>query len=138
MVATTGLFQLALLGDAIITHLNIRLFHFGHHVTDIVPQSNLPTIGLLANLAASLAILAAVWSKTSFGMTLLRITGKKTKLAVWFIIISMNLAMTINVVTTWVQCYPVQKGWDREGVEGRCWDARVNAYYGIFAAGEFI
>lgn len=128
--------QLALLADAIITSVNIQVFGLGQHVTDISPKENIVAISLLSNCTASLTILAAVWSKTSFAMTLLRITGHKTKVAVWVVIISINLAMSVNVVTTWVQCDPVEKGLDRE-VPGRCWDPRVNVYYGIFAGGEF-
>lgn len=48
---------------------------------------------------------------------------------------SMNLAMSVNVVTTWVQCYP-----PTVAVEGglKCWDGRIGVYYGIFAGGEFV
>ncbi|KAK3312689.1 hypothetical protein B0H66DRAFT_643870 [Apodospora peruviana] len=122
-----------LLSDTVINIINIQTFGFGKHVSDLSPETNLATVSLLSSVSGSLAILAAVWSKTSFGMTLLRITGKKTKVAVWCIIVTMNLAMSVNVVTTWIQCWPVQRGWDRE-VPGSCWDPRVNAYYAIFAA----
>ncbi|KAK5662132.1 hypothetical protein OQA88_8037 [Cercophora sp. LCS_1] len=122
---------LALAADAGLNTYNLTL-GFGSHRTNI-PSQNLPTIGLLSNLSWSLAILGAVWSKTSFGMTLLRITEGATKACVWFIIVTMNLAMTISVLVTWIQCNPVQRGWDIT-VNGICWDARVNVYYGVFAA----
>jgi len=102
------------------------------HNSDINPE-NLPTIGLLTNISTSVVILGAVWSKTSFGMTLLRITEGGTKAGVWFIIVTMNLAMSISVLVTWIQCNPIPKGWDRS-INGICWDPKVNAYYGVFAA----
>lgn len=102
------------------------------HTSDI-PPANLPNIGLLANLSSSLAIFGAVWSKTSFGMTLLRITEHGTRASVWFIIVTMNLAMSISVLVTWIQCNPIPRGWDRS-INGICWDPRVSAYYGVFAA----
>lgn len=47
------------------------------------------------------ALLAAVLSKTSFAITLLRIGEKITsfKIAVWFIIISINLFMNMAIVS---------------------------------------
>jgi len=125
--------QLALVADAAVNTVNLSL-GFGMHTSDIDPM-NLPGIGLLSNLSSSLAILGAVWSKTSFGMTLLRITENGTKAAVWFIIVTMNLAMTISVLVTWIQCNPIPKGWEKS-ISGVCWDPKVNAYYGVFAAGN--
>ena len=101
-----------------------------------VDAANLPAIGLLSHLSGSLAIAGAVWSKTSFGITLLRIvTDRRTKAAVWFVIISMNLAMSVSVLVNWIQCNPIPKGWDGR-VPGTCWEPRITAYYGVFAAGR--
>ncbi|KAK3385617.1 hypothetical protein B0H63DRAFT_501452 [Podospora didyma] len=121
---------LALLGDAIVNDVG-KSFGFGMHTADIQFE-NLPAIGLLNHMAATFAIFGAVWSKTSFGLTLIRITEGRLKAAVVFIIVTMNLAMTTNVLTTWLQCNPIPKGWNPT-VNGTCWDARVNAYYGVFA-----
>jgi hypothetical protein len=109
---------------------------FGRDVLAVHPE-NLALIQILGNVSMSSGILAAVWSKTSFGITLLRITSEKTKLAVWFIIISMNLLMTLHGLMPWIQCYPASKSWNGNK-PGRCWDARVNVYYGVTAAGILI
>ncbi|KAK0724615.1 hypothetical protein B0H67DRAFT_632183 [Lasiosphaeris hirsuta] len=122
---------LALIGDVSVNTANLSL-GFGMHTLDINP-ANLPTIGLLSHMSGSLALFGAVWSKTSFGMTMLRITEKGTKAAVWFIIVSMNLAMSINVLTTWIECNPIPKGWDKT-INGICWDPKVNTYFGVFAS----
>ncbi|KAM7185679.1 hypothetical protein V8F20_011703 [Naviculisporaceae sp. PSN 640] len=125
---------LALLASTLTTFINIRAFLFGSHLSEILNQSPspLPKTSLLNTISTSLTILAAVWSKTSFGMTLLRIiSGRRTRSLVWSILVSVNLAMSVNVVTTWVQCYP-----PTVAVEGspKCWDGRVGVYYGIFAS----
>jgi hypothetical protein len=73
-----------------------------------------------------------VWSKTSFALTLLRITEGKMKYLIWFIIASMNLLMGTNALITWIQCYPVSKTWNRDE-PGTCWDYRVNIVYGVVA-----
>ncbi|KAM7183875.1 hypothetical protein V8F33_013326 [Rhypophila sp. PSN 637] len=132
---------LALLSSTLTTFINIRLFQFGQHTLDI-PASVVPLTILLNTISTSMTILAAVWSKTSFGMTLLRIiSGKKTRLLVWSIIVSMNLAMSVNVVTSWVQCYPsllpvlgsTLEVQENSGMSLKCWDGRVGVYYGILA-----
>lgn len=127
--------QLALVADTIITTINLDL-GFGLHLSAIPPPA-VPTITLLSNVSTSLAFLGAVWSKTSFGMTLLRITDGKTRAIVWFVMVSMNVAVSASIVVSWVQCDPLPKGWDKGiAARGRCWDPRVNVYCMVFAAGE--
>ena len=126
---------MSLLGDVILTTYNISLGS-GNHIEEIDP-ANLSTITFDSLLIASFAIFAAVWSKTSFGMTLLRIASGRTKVAVWFCIVSMNLLMGINAFTTWLQCNPIQKEWIPD-LPGDCWDRRVNAYFGVVAGGEML
>ncbi|KAK3317380.1 hypothetical protein B0T19DRAFT_434879 [Cercophora scortea] len=121
----------ALLANTAVLIASIQL-GLGMHMDDIHLE-NLATIGLLGTLGGSFSILAAVWSKTSFGLTLIRIAQKKTRIVVWVIIVTMNLAMVMIVVTSWIQCSPVPKVWNRL-LPGSCWDGRVNVYYGLFAA----
>ncbi|KAJ4292242.1 hypothetical protein N0V88_005873 [Collariella sp. IMI 366227] len=63
------------------------------------------------------SILATCWSKTSFAISLLRISQGKVHNAVWFIIISTNLVLGSNGAIQWAQCWPVPKRWhsDMEG-----------------------
>jgi hypothetical protein len=86
----------------------------------------------LGSVSASAAILAAVWSKTSFGMTLLRITDGKMKPVIWVIIVSMNLLMGVHSLMPWIQCNPLSKTWNRDEV-GECWDPQVSIVYGVVA-----
>ncbi|KAK4161872.1 hypothetical protein QBC43DRAFT_91493 [Cladorrhinum sp. PSN259] len=94
---------------------------------------NLDEYLLSTNLAGTFFILAALWSKTSFGLTILRISSGWTKLAVWFIIITVNLALGGAIAITWGQCTPIQKTW-RTGTPGHCWPKYIQVRYNIFTA----
>ncbi|KAK1996942.1 hypothetical protein LX36DRAFT_579471 [Colletotrichum falcatum] len=107
---------------------------FGQHVY-AVPPMNLPVIGLMGNVITSTSITAAVWSKTSFAMTLLRIQDNGwMRHVIWMAIISMNILMGLNATAAWVQCTPIQKFWLPD-TPGSCWDPRVATYYDIAASG---
>lgn len=107
---------------------------FGRHFVDVDP-ANLGAIGLISNVASTFSILAAVLSKTSFAVTLLRITTGKIKAGVWLIIGVMNIAMGLSALFTWVKCSPVRKSWD-PSTPGTCWDEHAAMVYSVFAAGE--
>lgn len=96
---------------------------------------NLNTYLLLTNLAGTFSILAACWSKTSFAITVLRISSGWVKILVWFIIITVNLALGVAVAITWAQCTPFVKIWQPR-VEGHCWPKSVQIQYNNFTAGE--
>ncbi|EFQ35342.1 hypothetical protein CGRA01v4_13362 [Colletotrichum graminicola] len=107
---------------------------FGKHIY-VVPPMNLPMISLTGNIITTTSITAAVWSKTSFAMTLLRIKEQGwTRYVIWAAIISMNVLMGLNALASWVQCTPIEKFWMRQ-TPGSCWDPRVATYYDIFASG---
>jgi hypothetical protein len=108
----------------------------GKHVYDVPPQ-NYAAIGLLGNFTGTTSILAAVWSKTSFAVTLLRLMKGKMLVVVWVIIITMNIAMDLNAIFLWVRCSPVALTWDPRG-PGTCWAPQVYPTYGMFAAGRCI
>jgi hypothetical protein len=106
---------------------------FGKHMSDVDP-ANLTAISLNSNIASTFSILAAVLSKTSFALTLLRITERYTKMCVWVIIAIMNASMWVCALFTWIKCNPPRKTWDYT-VPGTCWDASVMTAYSIFSAG---
>ncbi|KAK4224804.1 hypothetical protein QBC38DRAFT_511481 [Podospora fimiseda] len=68
----------------------------------------------------SLIITAIVWAKTSFAVTLLRLTEGPTKHLLWFLIITMNIAMGGSAIAPWIQCTPVKASWDKT-IEAKCW-----------------
>jgi hypothetical protein len=81
------------------------------------------------------SILATCWSKTSFAMSLLRISNGWVKWFVWFIIISVNLVLGSNGALQWAQCWPIPKRWHYE-MEGTCFPPKVMQDYNAFVAGE--
>jgi len=90
-----------------------------------------PMMGLYANLGQMFGILAVLWSKTSFAITLLRLTEGKTKFFIWFVIVSMNVSLGLLALFTWVQCTPVAKSWNKR-LDGTCWDISAVNGYNIF------
>ncbi|KAK2046282.1 hypothetical protein LZ31DRAFT_583493 [Colletotrichum somersetense] len=110
-------------------------YDFGKHNWDVA-RDNWPWLLLYANLGGSFSIIAAAWSKTSFALTLLRITRESSehwmKRLVWFIIFSVNIALGLNVLFTWIQCRPVEKTW-RTATPGSCWRKSIPVNYNVFA-----
>ncbi|GAB1315642.1 hypothetical protein MFIFM68171_05852 [Madurella fahalii] len=120
----------AIIESALVTH--ITTLGFGLHIWDF-DLRNMEHIMLPTNVAGTLSITAAVWSKTSFGITLLKITDGWIKKLTWFCIISMNVAMGLSALLPWVNCTPIRKAWDLYA-EGTCWDPRIKTSYDIFSA----
>ena len=86
-------------------------------------------------MAGSFSILAALWSKTSFAITVLRISTGWTKKLVWFIIVSVNVALGLSIAFTWGQCVPFQKIYNPR-LEGKCLPKSYQIRYNIFTAGR--
>jgi hypothetical protein len=107
---------------------------FGRPLTQFNPD-NLETFLLYSNLAGSFSILAALWSKTSFAVTVLRISSGWTKVLVWFIIITVNACLGGAIAITWAQCTPIEKAW-RPFLPGECWPKGIQNRYNIFTASE--
>ncbi|PKS05033.1 hypothetical protein jhhlp_008399 [Lomentospora prolificans] len=106
---------------------------FGKHIYAI-PPDHLSTIGLLGNIAATLTILSETFSKTSFAVTLLRLTEGRVKKFVWACIISSNLVMVTSALLHWVQCQPSEKSWKPQ-VAGTCTRPEISSSLAIaFAA----
>lgn len=108
---------------------------YGKHIWDF-PVSSLMTFPLIANVMGSISTFAAVWSKTGFAITLLRISEGWVKKLIWVIIISMNVFMTVSALLVWIQCTPIEKSW-KPFLPGYCWPGYIIVKYDTFAAGEF-
>ncbi|KAK4128873.1 hypothetical protein N657DRAFT_560674 [Parathielavia appendiculata] len=113
------------------TTASVRL-GLGRHIYAVDP-ANLAPLGLNSNVSSTFAVLAAVLSKTSFALTLLRITEGYTKIAIWVIIAIMNSAMWLTALFVWIKCNPPRKTWDRT-IPGTCWDSSSTSKYDIFSA----
>ena len=105
---------------------------FGGHIWDF-PFQNMNQLLIYINVAVSFSATAAIWSKTSFAVTLLRFTEGRTKAFIWFLIISGNVFIGLTSLFPWVQCTPVRKSWDVT-VSGTCWSPDVLMKYNIFSS----
>jgi len=86
--------------------------------------------------AGTLAVCASIWSKTSFALTILRLTkGTGLRNVVWFLIISLNVFMGLTGLFNYIHCWPVNKLWDF-AAEGTCWPVDILINYDIFSAGK--
>jgi hypothetical protein len=92
------------------------------------------TLGMYSMAAGFGTILATCWSKTSFAITLLRISEGGMRQFIWFILISVNVVLASNGVIHWVQCWPVEKTW-HYFMPGSCFPADVVRYYNTAVAG---
>lgn len=112
-------------------------FGLGRHFADVF--ANNPTdlfqIARLIGLTSLMSILAAVWSKTSFAVTLLRFVDGWKRPFLWFTIGSMNALMLTSAILLFASCAPVQKTWDPT-IPGSCLSLKVDIVIGIVASGE--
>ncbi|KAK3898652.1 hypothetical protein C8A05DRAFT_47082 [Staphylotrichum tortipilum] len=122
---------LALVADSAFISVCINI-GFGRPLSQF-NMKNLDIFLLYSNLAGTFSILAALWSKTSFAVTVLRISSGWLKALVWFIIITVNACLGVAVAITWAQCTPIEKVW-RPHLEGTCWPKGVQIHYNIFTA----
>ena len=90
---------------------------------------------LMINAAGSLTFVAALWSKTSFALTLLRLTEGWVKWLIWYIILSMNIFMGLSAMFNWIQCDPIDKAW-LHTKPGKCWDPSIVPNYNLFSNGK--
>jgi hypothetical protein len=112
-------------------------YGLGMHFEDM-DWTKMSTLAWLNIGAGFSTILGATWSKTSFAITLMRLSSSRwMKYLIWFIIISTNLVLGMSATMMWIQCWPVAKLWHSE-MEGSCWPGYVVQNYMTFAAGMWL
>ncbi|KAK8137859.1 hypothetical protein PG984_001239 [Apiospora sp. TS-2023a] len=117
---------LLLLASAIDVTYNVGQ-GFGQHVYNLDPKQ-IPTVGLLAQVDLIFAVFAAAWSKTSWAITLSRLSKGLLHHVVIFIIVTINILMTLSVVFNFIQCIPSRKLWEPY-LEGACWPSQIVPIY---------
>ncbi|KAI0514969.1 hypothetical protein F5B22DRAFT_647161 [Xylaria bambusicola] len=98
-----------------------------------VPASALPQILLALLISGLFSILGATISKTSFALTLLRISSGWVKWIIWFAIVTINVAMGLSLTFNWVACTPVEKSFIAS-TPGSCWPRETLIGYNTFSA----
>jgi len=129
---------MALLGSTISTNRTIDL-GFGKHSHMIDPR-NISEMFLIGKISVTLTVCSQAWSKTSFAITLLMISDGfhgRTRIFIWFAVVSMNLFFGTAAMLFWVGCSPVEKAWNLF-VPGKCWSQYVPVLFMIFTSGEFV
>ncbi|KAK4154612.1 hypothetical protein C8A00DRAFT_42613 [Chaetomidium leptoderma] len=109
----------AILGTDSLTTVLVTEFKLGRHSWDL-EISNLSKFIIIISSRATLTITSMGWTKTAFAVTLLRLTTGKTKIFVWFIIISLNITTAVSAAVPWIQCEQLEKNWDSSAT-GSCW-----------------
>lgn len=84
-------------------------------------------------IATTFSVLGAALSKTSFAITLLRLTKGLMRNIIWFAIISMNVILVFNVILQFIWCQPASAAW-HSGRNGTCWSRKFIVYYSVAAA----
>ncbi|KAI1158275.1 hypothetical protein F5B18DRAFT_641503 [Nemania serpens] len=107
-------------------------FGWGKPFYDIDP-SNTPRILLALLISGVFSILAAAISKTSFALTLLRISNDWVRWFVWFAILTINVVLGLSLIFNWVQCTPVEKNFNIF-IPGSCWPKATLIRYNAFAS----
>ncbi|KAI3392869.1 hypothetical protein diail_5044 [Diaporthe ilicicola] len=121
-----------LLADVIVTTVAVEA-GLGKHIESVSGDALVRTM-LLSAVAQTLSILGAAWSKTSFAVTLLRLTAvSHVRYLVWFIIVSLNVFLTFTAFLPLFSCTPVGKSFDPR-VDGRCWDRTLVLVLTMFSA----
>jgi hypothetical protein len=126
--------QVVLLADAILISVMVHN-GLGLHTSQL-SLFQLQTLGPLILARASLTIIATVWSKTSFAVTLLRLAEGWLKPVLWFILVTMNIAMGLSVVFGFVQCTPIAKSINMT-LPGTCWPFTTLLYYSMSSGSEW-
>lgn len=113
------------------TTANVRR-GFGQHIFEI-PLENLVdiTFGVLSNISGFASILAVACSKTSFAITLLRLSDGWMKWFIWSLLILLNTSHYLSALFFWVSCNPPAKTYNRT-LPGTCWPDYVSRNYSFF------
>lgn len=101
----------------------------GRHM-DFIPAEQIGKLAPIGLIMTTLIQIAAIWSKVSFALTLLRITEGFMKLIVWSAIVSINIFMGLSAVFSWIGCGQAS---ERLNI-ANCVNATTVLDYGMFAA----
>ncbi|KAI6778463.1 uncharacterized protein J7T54_000358 [Emericellopsis cladophorae] len=106
---------------------------FGQRM-ETISKEDLKTISLFTILFAIFAIIATTTSKSSFALTLYRITDASwMKYLLVFIIVTTNVSMNLVWIFGLAKCTPLKRVWDKD-VQGTCWDLHKLVKFQLFAA----
>lgn len=88
----------------------------------------------VAVFAGFFSVFAASLSKTSFALTLVRLSHGWLRGVIWFIIITLNLVLGSAMISMWTKCKPVAKIWNG-ALDGTCVPGSTIVVFYQFTAG---
>jgi len=122
---------LALLIQAVLVSYIVHL-GYGRHPT-LIPVENASLFQLPVKILSSLLIVANLWGKVSFAMTLMRIPAAWMRIAIWIILVSLVVLLGASGLLVWVQCF----AWEDATKTGRaCVPVAVAVPYNMFSCGR--
>ena len=86
-----------LLTDALIVHQ----YHTGYVPTNGSKWDD--RMHILISISSCTNVLGQAWSKTAFGVTLLKLTNRYQQAIIWFCIVTMNAWMLAKVILQWAK-----------------------------------
>lgn len=108
-------------------------YGLGQHDAHFEYNDNGQHLQLTVVIATTFSVVGAALSKTSFAITLLRLTKGIMHNIVWFAIVTMNIVLVFNAVLQFIWCQPTWVAWN-SGRGGNCWDRNILVYYSVAAA----
>ncbi|KAL2109856.1 hypothetical protein VUR80DRAFT_1902 [Thermomyces stellatus] len=128
-----GLAWLTLIVSSIFGSISTTM-GFGHHSWNVDTQGpSFSTLLLIMNHTGFWSILGTAWSKTSFAITLLRISEGRIRWIIWAVIVSVNVVLYLGALFMWLQCNPPAKTYT-PWLDGECWKPQVIIAYNSFTA----
>ncbi|KAK0663487.1 hypothetical protein QBC41DRAFT_359374 [Cercophora samala] len=92
----------------------------------VIAVENFPLFPIRVNVLSTFLIMANLWGKTSFALTLLRIPERWIRTSVWAILISLTGTLVVSAVMVWISCLDLK-------LKGRCVPVEVSLRYNIFS-----
>ena len=108
-------------------------YGLGIHKANWDFETNHEPLLLTINFIFTLTLSGLIWSKTSFAITLLRLTSGHARTFVWFALVSTQVVLGVMILLLWVKCVPVMKIWHPED-EGQCLNPQATMFYAVAAA----
>jgi len=103
---------------------------FGLHF-DEVPPENLIRFGIQSNVSGFASVIAVAISKTSFGLTLFRLTDGWMRWLVVALLVLLNVTHCFGALSFWVSCNPPAKTWNPM-LPGECWPSYITISTSLF------
>ncbi|KAK8085651.1 hypothetical protein PG997_006922 [Apiospora hydei] len=118
--------------------ISINISHgFGKHASELkLTYPQVVQMSLRGAINGSLLILGAAWSKSSFAVTLLRMTKGGLKWSIIIVMATMNAFLIASIFVNYFSCNPPSKTFDPM-TPGVCSDESIHIAVDVAASGGF-